>query len=561
MRRCSAAVLRSGRWGVLCQVPLCRAVASYPVPKVRHHSRVTKKYNYLSGERLLHRSGRKLTRKLIKLRDDKGLQSKVAYREQLLRNIDTKIKYYPDIVKHFVFFPLSRTVNRHVLFKGNRTLFGRTYVRIVCLVINQLKAYKNRTALKEGMTKAGIAIPPESEWKRYCDKEGNVKIGIFYSMHMRQLMSDLSRHYLEITGKTDRAALLLPPLQAYLLTHLEELQSLEEWSAAKGEITEEDLRDSLNTHASSVKRKMERLEVRTYGEEYVKEKVRALSYEEQRELCKEATERLEELFGEYRRQSLFAAQVLLGICTLPEVIAIQSAKKNFILQTDLRNVIDTNGVGYPPVRKVVRMWSALSPEEKATYFCFGRHSQATTRTGGQLYTRFCSRDYGIGRTEATTRYKNLTDQQQAAVNFPFYDTIAPPSAAKLAYRRFYLEMSRKYGLIRGTNVTFGNRFFESAMRKKWLELTPEERWKYDDVEVINAAFPLQPSSSSKSDTAAPPSPRLEEPSEYTQSSTEIKKSGTKGNGQIEKAPDEGERENSGQVEREASGQFSVQGIP
>ncbi|EPY16261.1 hypothetical protein STCU_11444 [Strigomonas culicis] len=478
-----------------------RPVASYPTPH-RSHTRTAsssakkKKFNYLTPDRLVANNRRKLSKNALRARDDKSLARRRNYRRLLLQDVETKIHFFSPLIKKHVFFP-SNKFNAKLLFRGNRLLVTHTFTRIYVSVIDQLKQRQHRDTLVSLMREAGVEPPTAEEWARYTDrKTGDINIGLLHSVWLKRYFVEVSRKGSALLEDDDRATRMrFTPTFLYVAVHFKDIPTLEDWSHKKGKLQVRELELTKDSRAlSTVQLSLANAkgDIASYGTAYVEEHVNRMTTDQVGAV--ETTFRSEaaRILQDMNAQLAFTAKVLLGAGELPEVKAIQSPMTVYFNRCELLSALAQKGSPHPPFKRNFADWHQLPKEERDRCYCFARKPERITKTGMQLFFKYCSRDYGILRSEATRKYHDLTDLQQAALSFPFYLPITPQRSGAVAFRKFYGEMCARYGLIRGGHATFGNRLFEAAMRKKWLALDPVERQQYDENDAIAAAFPLQP---------------------------------------------------------------------
>ncbi|CCW62367.1 unnamed protein product [Phytomonas sp. EM1] len=456
-----------------------------------------KTYNYLTAERLVPVKTVRLPRDVLRLRDDKTITIRRDYKQKLLQDIDAKVHYLNPEIKKFVFFtPIRNRENIKRLFRGNRAFPPRTFTRIYLDILKKITSGARRDELIKLMQEAGISpLPSDDVWRRYTDpKTGDISIGLRYSSYME-------RYLVRICEKFDPGCMpnarRMSPIQAYILANFSDsskVPSLEQWGNNLGAIKEEELILSARTmDPLSIVMEQASHEIKSYGREQIEPVVSSMTLEEQEHMLRDVAERGKELYEKMCRHLLFAAQVLLAVNSLPEIKAIQKPSQVFFFEKRLLHVMKQNGSWFPDITKEFQEYKMLSPEEQKRYYCFNSRIGRRTQSGLQLYVRYCTRDYGIGRSEAAHRFFYLSDLQHAALNFPFYYPITPGNASVMAFRKFYIDMCIRYGFSHKLNHnSLGNRLLEGAMRKKWKLLDPSERKKYYEPDVVGPTFPLQP---------------------------------------------------------------------
>lgn len=489
-------------------MPRCavRCVASYPAPKARNRTRAMKKhYNYLTAERLVATPRRRLTRNALRNRDDVGLRKHRSYREAMLRDIEEKIHFVSPEVKKFIFFPRAREGATKRFFRGNRVLPTRTFTRIYVDIIDRLTSRENRAKLVELMKAAGVRPPTAEVFRKYSSKKtGKLTVPLVYSQWMQRYFGLLGRKYLAVrdmprtdAGHLDLSTLSLSVHQAYILLHFDDeskVPSLLGWSRNLGPLhPESEFEESRHGQASQLSFLAEsRREVLLWGQRHIVDALAPLSVAEQQSIVETALSHFESRMAKLSHQLEFAAKVMLAINSLPEVRAMQTPSKVFITEKELQTLLEQKGVAFPPSPYSLKDWRALSTEEQQQYYCFKKKAEARSGSGLHLYLRYCTRDYGLPRVEAPKRFARLSDEQQAALNFPFYFPITPKNPTVAAFKHFYIEMCERYGLARSNgSVNHGNRLFEASMRRKWRAMPAEERQRFFHDGVM-AAFPLLP---------------------------------------------------------------------
>lgn len=475
----------------------------------RRSSKSRKQYNYLTPTRMITKP-RKTSLKAARLRDDKILARRHNYKEQLLRNVEEKIRFFPPVVKKSVFFPTRWSGHSSVLFRGHRNLGCILGTRVELLVLEQLKKAEQRPFLIEKMQSLGVEPPTAEEWAKFTDpKTGDINIGICYSQYVETLFYSFTRSAM---GHPGRVASIrsLAALRDYAVLNAADptrVPPLELWAQALGPIQDSDFCGRTRGSATQqVKLSAALLEMREYGRAHLFEAVSALSLAEQVAVSTEAAQRQSELLAELQQRHVFATKIKHVLFSLDEIMAIHAPSMLYSNFKRRQFIIEHKGVYYPRFHRREANFKKLSAEEKAQWYTFGIHHEPHPSTGQKLYLRFCVRDYGIPITEAARRYNQLSDLQRAALCFPFYSTIAPSRASVAAYKRFYREMCGRYGLVTPTGPIIGNRLFEAAMRKRWQGLSVAERARYEEADRIADVFPLVKPSSAD----APPSSTSEQ---------------------------------------------------
>ncbi|KPI84897.1 hypothetical protein ABL78_6052 [Leptomonas seymouri] len=488
-----------------------RRKATYGKPSSSQDTRRARKprknYNYLTTSRLIE-TPKKLSVKRQRRLDDRTLARRNRFKEKLLQDVEEKIRFFPPVIKRCVFFPLSKSNNRAILFRGHRDLGAALMTRVLCLVIEQLKKAENRPFLVEKMKELDVEPPTAAEWKKFTDaKTGDINIGILYSPWVETI--------LRAFAKSER----VPPTRQKLIRSLRALHNfvvknatdptrvppLEEWARARGPVLETDfIGRACNNIAQHVQNKASVLMIQEWGKQHAFGAVSALSLEEQLALVKDVAQNSKQLLQELEERHLFTTKFKQVLYSLDEVKAITTPRELFRSDFVRKFVIKHNGAYYPKCMFDAKTFTVLRRDEKARLCAFGYRYESYPTTGQKLYLRYCLRDYGMSVSEAARRYGRLSDLQRAALCFPFYLPIAPRRVEVAAFRRFYDEMCGRYGLINPTGPVVGSRLFEAAMRKRWRSLSIAEREKYEESDRSADVFPLIKPAAGES-LSAPPS--------------------------------------------------------
>ncbi|KAG5500434.1 hypothetical protein JKF63_03527 [Porcisia hertigi] len=498
----------------LCDT-LCTArrwAAMYPKASRKQVRTARRKdFNYLTADRLVP-SEKKLSRVAIRNRDDAGLRRRREYKQQLIRDVEEKIRFFPPNIKKQVFFPLMTNSPRLSLFRGNREYGIRLCTRVFSMLLDQLCKRENRGIILERCAELGWEPPTAEDWERYTDSvTGDITTGIMYSKWVNAILTTYGRMF--HTGSTQLIAGGSSTLFAYVIRNYSDrtlVPPLEDWSRQFGPVIAEEFvgrprgQEKFNLAMSNAV-----IEVRSWGRLQAQEAVSRLSLQEQDDLVQWVEQNIKSHIADMERKNAFSAKVLAVMHSLPEAKAIRTSFWSFKESKRLEHVVKQNGAFYPLVHDVRKAWSSMSKEEKARYSCFGQKIQSETACGRKLFLRYCCRDYGFSLIEASRRFNALGELQKAALEFPFYLPLTPSNASTAAFRRFYHVMCERYGMVRTYNNGVGNRLFMIAMRHKWDGLSMEERQQYEERDRIYSVFPLQPTPAETVESSCATSSSLE----------------------------------------------------
>lgn len=469
--------------------------STYPTASRRSvRTRKNKQFNYLTADRLIP-TEKKLSRVAVRNRDDVSLRRRREYKQQLMRDVEEKIRFYPPSIKKQVFFPIMTNSTRVALFRGNREYGIRTTTRVFSMLLGQLCKREHRELILEKLAELGLQPPTAEDWEHFTDPvTGDITTGMMYSTWVNSILTTYgrmsytdSKHLLAAGGTTLFAYVIRNYLDRTLVP------PIEDWSRQFGPVVpEEFLGRPRGQQKVSLALSDASYELRVWGRTHVQEAVSRLSLQEQADLVTWVEGNMKTHIAEMERKHAFTARILAVMHSLPEAKAIHNSFWAFKEAKRLEHVVKMNGAFFPLHHDVRQLWAQLSSEEKAQYSCFGRRRQTETACGRKLFIRYCCRDYGFGLAEASKRYATLGDLQKAALEFPFYFPLTPGNAATAAFQRFYLVMCERYGMVRTYSSGIGNRLFKVAMRQKWDALTMAEREQYEEHDRIYAAFPLQP---------------------------------------------------------------------
>ncbi|GET90029.1 hypothetical protein, conserved [Leishmania tarentolae] len=479
--------------------------STYPTAARRAvRAKKKKPFNYLTSDRLIP-TEKKLSSVAVRNRDDVSLRRRREYKQQLMRDVEEKIRFFPPSIKKQVFFPIMTNSTRVALFRGNREYGIRTSTRVFSMLLEQLCKRENRELILEKLAELGMEPPTAEDWERFTDPvTGDITTGMMYSKWVNSILTTYGR--MSFMGSKHLLAAGATTMFAYVIRNYLDrtlVPPLEDWSRQFGPIAAEEF-----TGRPRGQQKMRLVlsealhEVCVWGRVHAQEAVSRLSLEEQAELVKWVEENLKTHISEMERKNEFTAKILAVMHDLPEAKAIHSSFGAFKESKRLEYVVNKKGSFFPVHQDVRRLWSQLSKEEKARYSCFGRKRETETACGRKLFIRFCCRDYGFSLADASHRYIGLGDLQKAALEFPFYLPLTTGNAATAAFQRFYFVMCERYGMTRTYSSGFGNRLFRVAMRQKWDALSMEERQQYEEQERIYAAFPLQPTTSKAAESSS-----------------------------------------------------------
>ncbi|KAG5474347.1 hypothetical protein LSCM1_03127 [Leishmania martiniquensis] len=456
-----------------------------------------KQFNYLTLDRLLPRE-KKLSRVAIRNRDDVSLRRRREYKQQLIRDVEEKIRFFSPSIKQQVFFPYIANSARMSLFRGNRDYGVRVSTRVFTMLLEQLCKREHRGFIAEQLGKLGFDPPTAEDWERFTDPvTGDITTGIMYSNWVQSVLNTYGR--ISSTNAKHIQACGSTTLFAYVVRHYLDrtrVPPLEDWSHQFGPVVAEELMGRPRGQQKVSLAISEAVhEMSVWGRAQAQEAVSRLSLQEQNALVQWVRENIKTHIAEMERKNAFTARILAVMHHLPEAKSIQNSFWTFKELRRVEHVVKMKGAFLLPPGNPLDEWRQLSKEERAKYSCFGRRRQTETACGRKLFIRYCCRDYGLSLTDASARYTSLSDLQKAAMDFPFYLPITPCNPAMAAFRRFYMAMCERYGMVRTYNDASGNRLFKRAMREKWNSLSMEERQQYEEHDRIYAAFPLQPTTS------------------------------------------------------------------
>ncbi|KAG5498264.1 hypothetical protein JIQ42_03069 [Leishmania sp. Namibia] len=504
-----------------------RWASQYPTASRRTVRAGKKKhFNYLTADRMLP-TEKKLSRSAIRDRDDASLQRRREYKQQLVRDVEEKIRFFPPAIKKQVFFPLIANSARVSLFRGNRDFGVRVSVRVFSMLVEQLCKRVHRDFILEQLAELGLDPPTAEDWERFTDPvTGDITTGIMYSSWVNTVLVTYGR--MSFTGSKHLLACGGTTLFAYVVRHYHDralVPPLEDWSRQYGPVvTEEFLGRPRGQQKVSLALSEAVYELRVWGRAQAQEAVSRLSLQEQEDLVRWVSENLKTHIAEMERKHAFTAKILAVMHHLPEAKSIHNSFCAFKEARHMEHVVKMKGAFFPLPSKPREEWRRMSAEEKERYTCFGRKRQTETACGRKLFLRYCCRDYGFSLTDASSRYINLSDLQKAALEFPFYLPLTPCNPALAAFRRFYAVMCERYGMVRTYNSGAGNRLFKIAMREQWDRLSMEERQQYEEHDRIYAVFPLQPTTSGAAASNSTASSSSESPPTRTAPSAAAPKS-------------------------------------
>ncbi|KPA85412.1 hypothetical protein ABB37_01721 [Leptomonas pyrrhocoris] len=464
-----------------------------------------KQYNYLNTSRLIE-TPKKIPVHVQRVRDDKTLERRQHFKENLLRDVEQKIRFFPPLVKKRVFFPMSTINNRVLIFRGHRDLGTLLGTRLTCLVIEQLKKAENRSFLLEKMKELEVEPPTAAEWAKFTDpKTGDINIDVLYSPWIESLLCSFARMERK-AHKQPQNLRSMAALRDYVVQNFANpslVPSLESWSRAQGPVRETDFvgRPGSNV-ARQVQYKTNVQRMSQWGKQQAFDAVSALSLEEQLTLVKDVAQRRTQLLQELEERHLFATKFKHVLFSLDELKSIMGPCELFHNACARKFVMEHKGAYYPKHTRDTKAFTQLPKEERVRLCAFGYRFEAQPTTGQKLYVRCCVRDYGLPSSEASRRYGRLSDLQRAALCFPFYLPIAPTRATVASFKRFYRDMCARYGLANPNGPVLGNRLFEAAMRKRWNGLSMEERAQYEDSDRVADVFPLIKPATKESSTSS-----------------------------------------------------------
>lgn len=450
--------------------------------------------------------GRQRTPKSERLRDDKFLARRVAFKAQLQRDVREKIRFFPPFITQHVFFQLSPNNGRTLIFKGHREMGVVNNTRIVSHIVEQLKKAEMRPFLIQKMTELKLELPTDEEWRKYTDAAtGDINIGILYSDWVNNLFRSYAR-LARLHGNKPTVMRSMTTARDYLAIYHKDLKlvpSLETWAQSMGPLTEADFVSRSQTGTvAQVEGRVRAKEVRAWGKAQVLETLATLSLDAQMAILDEATRRRLAIVQELEERHYFITKFKEVLYSLDEMKAITNPLELYRGGFARQFVLEHRGAYFPTYVHTGLRVSQLSKEERARLCPFGYIYEGQPSTGQKLYIRFCGRDYGLELAEAVRRYSRLSDLQRAAICFPFHVPIAPSAASRVAFRNFYNDMCRRYGLVAAHGTKRGSHIFERAMRQRWVALGSREREGYGESDRVAEVFPLvKPASSEGGDGA------------------------------------------------------------
>ncbi|KAG8345565.1 hypothetical protein TRVL_03604 [Trypanosoma vivax] len=487
---------------LLCCV---RLVASYPTPgTIRSQSKATrKKFNFLSSERLVQTNKGRCSRRAIRMRDDVFHKRRVQFREHIKADVEKNIRYFPDSVKHYVFFKGKENKLISSGFHCVRKVPGLVLRRILYMVEEEITKLENRDHLIEMIESAGGSPPTQEEWDRYTDEAGKININLYFHPIVDKFLRGFC------LGR--KVAERFRALQAFMFLKRNDFDvcpPLRSWSLRQGPIRDEELLER-----SEMKDTRDIItEMAMYQRPHVVRAFGKQTAEQKEKFVEEAESNREELRAVYERERLFAAKVMLGVTALKEMRALTNPAITYYNHEYYKSIIRMDGsVEATPrrTRAEVRKWYLLPKEEQLKFYCFERALETRPVSGANLYVRYACRDYGLSREEAVERWASLSELQKAALHFCFFAPISAPRRSVSAFRRFYNKQCYQHGLVM-TGKSCGNRAFFLRMRKMWNEMNADERAQFEDTDAFSSVFPLHPpSSASGKGAGAPEAEKLE----------------------------------------------------
>lgn len=485
----------------LGNVTAARHIATYPKPRIvpstiKQNEQKTKKYNYLNQQRLIQTPRKSMSQTFLRQCDDRSLTRRTDYRRQMESDIKEHIRFYSPELIDAVFHQRRHHDTVQVVFKGNIVFSFLAFTRVYTYITNQLLAREHREELKQRIAKLGLPMPEESTWERYTDPQtGMVNVGLIYPRWLTSVMQTIeSRLEALVTGKTEFHR-KLTAYHAYITLHYRDMSiipSFETWSYKQGAFKLSEIqRSSLRMTSVVVENRRRTEELAAFPRKVIDDAFALLTPTQKAEMLSEVHRRAGELLVTLRQQNLFAKTIALVMNALPEIRAIQSAFYTYRQLVVWKAMVQGNGTFRVPPPPGYNTWQALSKEEQTSYLCFARKLERRPNTGLQLFVRYCTRDYGVSRNGAIQRYSYLSGTQKAALDYPFYFSLARFVSRRVDFRRFVIAMSTRWGMG-CANHSPGNLLFEQVMLKKWNTLSEEERQRYSVNEGLECAFPLQP---------------------------------------------------------------------
>lgn len=485
--------------GCMAPHPLCcsmryvasrRAVRSYPLPSKNRQKKTRKAFNYLTNDRLIERAPA-LKRGEVRKRDNIKLKQYHLFKENTLKQIDEKVKYFPPFVSDYVFFAAEGANGRRKVFKTSRQLFTRVYIRVYVMVLqNFLKGGAQREELVRLMEEANVTIPSPAMWRRFTDsKTGNISVGLLHSAAIRAVLTSLFKKRAQ--GRQDDCTTTEMYVARYLLDE-SKVPSLERWWAALGPLHPNELAVSGRMMGKKKLKAEGDLQVTEYGIAEVHAAVKGMNPGEVDQLSSYFHKHAEGIFALLQTHHVFSLSIQMALNSLTEILVIQSSRKAYLHHQQCDAYLRQHGAYYPQPRHL-RSWGEATAEERKRFTPFDETgAERGSRSGLMLFFRCCSVDYGLTKREASFKASELSDLQMAALDFPFHLHLSAAEHAK-AFTRFRRAQCKAYGLVREPSYPmYNNLLFKMAMRMKWMDMTAAERQPYEDDEM-GSAFPLLPS--------------------------------------------------------------------
>lgn len=483
-----------------------RWAASYPTPNRRKgRTKPRKVYNYLTHDRLVQRTSKVSDAALREIGDQRLIRRR-NYKALMQRDVAEKIRFFSPELKALIFYPRQRNSDRRSLFRGHRDFPSPMTARLHAVVLAELRKRANRNVILEVLAEQNVEPPTDEDWATFTDPAtGDINTGLMYSQWVLGTLSTCgSDLHHGMTTRLRRGA--NQSTVAYLLRHFDDITrvpSVEEWAHEFGPVREDELvwRHKADS-AARLKMMLRKNELRLCGQATVLDVVSHMPIAEQEELVRVVEAQLEKLYAAARRHHLFAAKILLVLHSLPEGRAVAGSRAVFAAASAAKHVIEMKGEFYPMPSHQASDYLSLSPEERLKYTCFGRSHRCESMTGRRLFLRYCCRDYGFSLADAWRRFTELDDLQKAALEFPFFTSIAPKIGIHVAFQRFYAETCERLGFGVGGASMHSNRVLRCAIRKRWEQLSVAERQRYHQSTALRGVFPLQPDKSDAAPTAA-----------------------------------------------------------
>lgn len=471
-----------------------RRSTSFPAPTSKmSHRGPQKTFNFLTHERLQATPVEPI--KISQKRQKSVHQAKLSrFKDEIVSKIENHVHYFSKEVSDFVFHAIVQEKPQCKTFVGHRQLAPRTHARLHLHVLHELMKGKNRQKLLELIEKAHLKVPSRAMWDAFTDKKtGDITCRLMYSKYIVKALRSL-------TAGRDRGYFKVPFSSFYVGLNFfdaEKIPSLHEWWHQIGPVTKKDL---VFGRAHGVNNRLihqSREDLLWFGKKEVDAAMIAYTAEDTERLFKEFKKHSASIMRRVEQHHVFVQTILLAVNSLPEIRVITGPKGSFQQEHNGHWYLQQHGAYYPDPSGADKAWLGLPQEGKQKYLPFGTKPSGT-RSGVQAFLKYCQRDYGLTLLESRERFSELSDVQQAAMNFPFHVSLTNDrNPISRPFRRFLKDKLMEYGLLR---PSFGgndglrfhcNRKFSALMKVKWMNLSAEERRLYEEEDIANV-FPLQP---------------------------------------------------------------------